>query len=184
MTKEQIFDEWLILQYQSGNKKSINILAKRWYTKILRKAYWHTKDMEISKDIAQEAWIAIIKGINKIKEPAKFGSWVSQIVYAKSVDWIRSQQKERHNQEVRLEVQEGFGTDKSEAEETLIQGLRQHIKALPDKQRIVLSMFYLDNHSLQEISEVLKISKGTIKSRLFHAREKLKQILKLNYYEK
>ncbi|MEE9364686.1 MAG: sigma-70 family RNA polymerase sigma factor [Cellulophaga sp.] len=52
------------------------------------------------------------------------------------------------------------------------------IKELPDQQQLVLRLFYLNEYSLKEISEVLAISVGTVKSRLFHAREKLKSIFK------
>jgi len=55
--------------------------------------------------------------------------------------------------------------------------IRVGIQQLPMSQRIVLSMFYMENLSLAEISSVLDVSKGTVKSRLFYAREKLKTII-------
>ncbi len=52
------------------------------------------------------------------------------------------------------------------------------IQTLPDEQKAVIKLFYLESYSIKQISELLKISAGTTKSRLFHAREKLKQTLK------
>jgi RNA polymerase sigma-70 factor (ECF subfamily) len=57
------------------------------------------------------------------------------------------------------------------------------IKALPNDQQIVLKLFYVEDYKLKELSDTLKISMGTAKSRLFHAREKLKQQLKHKDYE-
>jgi DNA-directed RNA polymerase specialized sigma24 family protein len=60
--------------------------------------------------------------------------------------------------------------------------IRMGIQLLSSAQRIVLEMFYLENLSLREISDVLNIPEGTVKSRLFHAREKLKNII-INHME-
>jgi len=63
-------------------------------------------------------------------------------------------------------------------ENTEIIKLQQAIKSLPNNQQIVLRLFYTQEYSLIEIGNILDISVGTVKSRLFHAREKLKTILK------
>jgi len=70
---DHIFDEWLILQYQSGDAEAMSLLVKRWHRKIIRQVYRHTKDAEASKDIAQDCWLAIFQGIIKIKDPSRFG---------------------------------------------------------------------------------------------------------------
>ncbi|MGB5782052.1 MAG: sigma-70 family RNA polymerase sigma factor, partial [Eudoraea sp.] len=57
------------------------------------------------------------------------------------------------------------------------------IKGLPRDQQVVLRLFYLEEYSLREISEILNKSEGTVKSRLYHAREKLKIILKNRNHE-
>jgi RNA polymerase sigma factor (sigma-70 family) len=56
--------------------------------------------------------------------------------------------------------------------------LSKAIKTLPTKQQMVIKLFYVEEYSLKQISDLLNISLGTTKSRLFHAREKLKLILK------
>jgi RNA polymerase sigma-70 factor (ECF subfamily) len=57
------------------------------------------------------------------------------------------------------------------------------IKKLPEHQQVVIKLFYVEDYSLKQISDILKISIGTAKSRLFHAREKLKETLKYRNYE-
>ena len=62
--------------------------------------------------------------------------------------------------------------------------LRSSIRDLPKKQQQILNLFYLEEFSIKQVSEILNISTGTVKSRLFTAREKLKTILKDRNYEK
>lgn len=66
----------------------------------------------------------------------------------------------------------------TENESDSIEMIQTGIRQLPPARRIILEMFYLENLSLREISKVLNVPEGTIKSRLFYARENLKKILK------
>jgi len=175
---EDIFDEWLVLEFKAGNVKAITLLAKRWYPKILRQAYRHTRDTEAAKDVAQESWIAITKGIHKIRDPSRGLVWATAIASRKAIDWIRNTQRVRNRQELNKEIQQSFEEEESLPDEDTMQQLRFLIRQLPEKQQIVLSMFYLESYPVHDIAEILNISEGTVKSRLFHAREKLKTQLK------
>ena len=180
---EHIFDEWLILRYQAGEKKALKPLVQRWHPKIVARIYTHTQDASASKDIAQECWYAIIKGIPNIKNPRLFGAWVKTIASRKAIDWIRSRQKGREHIEHVADMQHiEADAPKNEHKETILK-LRKAIHTLPEKQKAVLSLFYLEGYNLAEISEFLNISTGTVKSRLFHAREFLKQTLKGDHHE-
>ena len=62
--KEQLIDSKLILEYQSGNGKALNMLIKRWHKSFCNKAFWVVKDADLAKDIAQDSWSTIINKIN------------------------------------------------------------------------------------------------------------------------
>lgn len=170
----KILDELLVLQAQDGDNKSLAILVKRWHKKLVVYCYKQTKDLEVSKDLVQESWQAIIKGISTLKDPAKFRVWAFQIVHNKVVSWIREKQKERiMEQEL---IQE---TEYAIEEEPDFGPIRRAINLLPNNQKEILTFFYHYNYSLQEISEVLDLNVGTVKSRLFHARQKVKEYYQL-----
>lgn len=175
---DNIFDEWLVLQYRAGHDKALTLLAKRWHHKIIRQAHWHTQNMEASKDVAQESWYVIVRGLNNLRDPQRFGVWALSITSKKSIDWIRANQKDRKREEDKREAQEMFNTENDESKQQKIEALRTAMKDLPDEHRMVLSLFYLESYSLKEIAKVLHIPAGTVKSRLFNAREKLKKIIK------
>ena len=106
-----------------------------------------------------------------------FGSWAQMIVYRKAIDWTKAQQRERKIlNELSKEPQ--IIETVSEEREQLKLKIVQAVNDLPANHQVVIKLFYVEAYSLKEISELLNIGVGTAKSRLFHAREKLKTILK------
>lgn len=183
MSKTQgITDAKLVLEYQSGNPKALSILVKRWHKEFCNRSYWVVKDADVAKDIAQESWKTIIANINALKNPKSFRSWALRIVYTKSIDHTKILAKERLQKENIYYEKNTIVEEKQEKTE-LKQELLKAIKMLPEHQQIALRLFYVEAYSLNEMSDILNISVGTAKSRIFHAREKLKTILKQKYYE-
>lgn len=175
----KIFDSLLVLQYQTGNKKALAILVKRWHTKFCKQAYWYTQDIEASKDIAQDSWGKICIRIHQLKEPNNFGSWALTIVTRLALDWLRGQKKEfDHLKQYKNDQSILVFNEKKDDSEGIKVEIAKAIRKLPKKQRIVLHLFYVEDYSVKEIGGILQISVGTVKSRLFTAREKLKSILK------
>lgn len=170
-----IFTEWLVLGCQQGDKKAFNLLVKQWHPKILNQAFWYSKNRLAAKDIAQETWSSVLKGISSVKDPARFSVWIHQIVYHKSVDWIRKAQKNRSLDTI--DVKESLYSQ-SESNSDDVARMLIHLNQLPADQKMVLILFYLQQHSVAEIAEILNIPLGTVKSRLFNARESLKKKLK------
>jgi RNA polymerase sigma factor (sigma-70 family) len=181
----KIFDSWLVVQYQSGNEKGITLLVKRWNMRFCKHAYYYTRDLDSAKDIAQDSWSIIIKRIGSLKDTNKFGSWAMAIVTRKSIDWLRKQKRETVQKEIFHDNATVISTNDlvDDSENALIL-MRQLISQLPQEQKVVLTFFYTEEFTINEISEILKIPPGTVKSRLFKAREKLKQNLKNRNYEK
>ncbi|WP_408035995.1 RNA polymerase sigma factor [Tenacibaculum aestuarii] len=179
----KISDATLILAYQSGDSKALNTLVKKWHLQFCKFAFWMVKDADAAKDIAQESWKVIFNKLTDLKEPEKFKSWAISIVNRKSIDYLRANQRKAlqlrnyQQEEVQHNVEEGDDASLYRKK------LRKAILELPENQRIIIQLFYLQNYSLKEIGELLGISVGTVKSRLFHAREKLKLSIKNRNHE-
>ncbi|MFS4456604.1 RNA polymerase sigma factor [Maribacter sp. 2304DJ31-5] len=172
----KIFDGLLVLQYRSGDEKALELLVKRYHKKLCGRSHWYVKDMDISQDIVQDCWRIIMHKINDLKDENAFESWAMRIVTRKSLNFLKREQRQR-------EKLKSYGSMPREEEvydekTSEIQKLNSALKSLPHNQQEVLQLFYKEEYSLNEISEILQVSVGTIKSRLFHAREKLKTILK------
>jgi len=186
---EKIVDGKLVLQCRNGDKKAFSLLVKRWHQKFCKQAYWYTKDKDLAKDIAQESWIIIFRKLDTIKDPNSFGSWALSILNRKAIDALRKEKRidtKSHSYHENPQVENdaiennknvdncnnNIDTDSSRI-------IMNSIKKLPENQQVVLRLFYVEEYSVVEISSILKVSKGTVKSRLFYAREKLKSHLNL-----
>lgn len=178
-------DSNLVVEYQKGNKKAIAVLVKRWHLRFCEFAFWYVKDADVAKDIAQESWSVIINKLETLQEPKKFKSWAISIVNRKAIDWIRAKNREENKLKKYSEENPSILIEESiDSQDGIKLALLNTIKTLSSEQQIVLKLFYTQDYTLKEISEILNISVGTIKSRLFHAREKLKTTLKNRNYEK
>ena len=175
MAKEKVFDALLVLQYRSGNKKALGLLVKRHHHQMCRHSYSFTRDIDSSKDIVQDCWSIIINKIDFLKDPNVFGSWAMRIVTRKSLDFVNKRTRERQEKNT-LPIED---ENSSEEKRTIFIELQKAIAGLPQDQQTVLRLFYTQEYSLKEIASILDVSVGTVKSRLFHAREKLKTVLKV-----
>jgi RNA polymerase sigma-70 factor (ECF subfamily) len=143
------------------------------------KIYYHTRNKESVQDITQDCWYAIITKLEEVKFQVGFEAWALNIARNKAIDWIRQQQKERNRKtESDQDSSSSVQVEESELINTRVVELRKSMNLLSDAQRIVLELFYAENLSINEISKVLHISTGTVKSRLYNSREYLKKTIK------
>ena len=183
-----IYDQWLVLRCQEGDDKAFGELINRWQQKLWRHAHRMTGRSDVAWDVLQESWLAAVKGIGRLKDPARFRVWIYRIVTNKSTDWIRSQQRRRkhiqqNEEQVELAADQIQNTENSlEQKQDEVAQLRVALSKLPEDRRIVLQMHYLENLPIVEIAEILSIPTGTVKSRLHYARNMLRDSLttKLN----
>ena len=177
---EVIYDESLVLRCQSGEEAALNELVQRWHPKLLRHAAHLTERQEAARDVVQESWLAIVRGLNRLDDPASFPKWAYRIVTNKCADWTRRRQRQRklnaHAAEEVVETRDD-PFESLEVDDEL-QQLRIALRQMPGEQRAILSMCYLEGMPLRDIAQALSIPIGTVKSRLFHARERLKRLLK------
>jgi RNA polymerase sigma-70 factor (ECF subfamily) len=174
---QNLTDRFLIAQYRAGNTSVLSTLVRRYHKLFCEKAFWVTKDKEIAKDIAQECWIIIINKLDTLKNADSFKSWALRIVYTKSIDRIKTRNKENENlKSVKITESNVLSI---EDENNLIHiALLNAIHKLPKDKQDIIRLFYAEEYSIFEISKFLTIPVGTVKSRLFKAREKLKSLLK------
>lgn len=179
---DQIFDELLVIKCQDHDQKAYALLWKRWQPRILKWSFDFIKDADLAKEIAQESWVSIHKGINKLRDPALFRFWAYKIVQRRSADWIRKEQRKRSSlEEVRhdVPVSEEASPESVDPVDTMLAA----IKTLPGEHQRILRLFYLEKVPVRLLSGMLALPEGTVKSRLYYAREQLKKKLKNRNHE-
>jgi RNA polymerase sigma-70 factor (ECF subfamily) len=179
---DSVLDELLILRWQGGENAALELLARRWHRRLLAWGYRLTGEAEAAPEVAQEAWVAVVRSLGRLSDPATFPAWIHRIVRRKAADWVRRRQR-RRRLDARVEA-EGEpppvappALAETQAQEADLARLRQGLAALPAEQRTLLSLFYLEGMGVRQVSRALEIPTGTVKSRLFRARQALKALL-------
>jgi RNA polymerase sigma-70 factor (ECF subfamily) len=135
-----------------------------------------TANREAAADVSQAAWLAIIRGIDRLHDPACFRRWVYRIVAFKAADWIRNRQQDRaFAGPLVIDPTDCRATSNAQGDD--IAAIRLAMTRLSMDQKLILSMFYLEEMPLAEIAEAMSVPLGTIKSRLHYARQALKDTL-------
>ncbi len=176
-TSESIYEELLVMRCQDGESDAFEELYARWQPRVLRHAMHLTARPEAAKDVVQEAWLAVVKGLKRLEDPTRFRSWAYRIVGNKSADWVRETQRRRKLQAGVSEEAKASSAEVRNEDEDMAR-LRTALKQLPGESQAVLSMHYLESMGVREIAHSLGIPSGTVKSRLYHAREQLRNALK------
>jgi RNA polymerase sigma-70 factor, ECF subfamily len=175
-TLERALDEYLVVLSQSGSSEALEGLARRWTPRLLRYAArvlgGSSADAETARDVVQEVWIGVIRGLRGLRDPAQFPSWIYGITTRKCTDVIRTNIRRR-----RLDADSAAGRSGGEAGLTPEHqiDLAAAIQGLPLTHRAVVHLFYREQMSVEEIASILGIPAGTVKSRLHSARETLRE---------
>jgi RNA polymerase sigma-70 factor (ECF subfamily) len=169
----------LVLWAQGEDAEAFAALVRRWQRRLFRHAFHLTNREDVAADVVQETWLAVVRGIRRLQDPACFPRWFLQIASRKCGDWVRIQKQQRNLVEhlangLQAPTPQGEIAEQQED----IARLRQGLRCLPGDRRALLSMFYLDGLSIAEIAQAVEVPPGTVKSRLYHARQELKALLK------
>jgi len=91
MAKElsDIEDQLLVMDAQDGDANAMEKLVSRWQKRLWQHAFRLTADQQAAWDVTQQSWLAIIKGLRKLSDPANFKAWAYGITTNKSIDWIK-----------------------------------------------------------------------------------------------
>ena len=177
-------DEILVERVKNGSKDAYAELVRRYMKKAYSIAYQFLGNSEDAKDISQDVFVKIYQSIGRFKEGHKFFSWFYKILINHCINVRRKK--------VLLPfIADDFTLNTSPDEEMIEDNIdRQELKSevnraiskLPLKQRRVLILCEIEGLSQKEVSEMINISEGTVRSRLFYARKRLQK--HLNKYVK
>jgi RNA polymerase sigma-70 factor (ECF subfamily) len=172
----QVLTELLVLRAQAGNQDAISLLVRAWQDRLRRHAFRLTGRDDAASDVTQDAWLDIARGISRLEDPAKFGPWAYRIVTRGCSLWVRRERRRRQIERTaacELALPIGSAPDTEDS-------VRVALRRLPADQRAILELRYVEEYSISQIAEALDIAEGTVKSRLFYAREHLRhQITKV-----
>lgn len=152
-----------------GDRRAFELLYRRWHPRGLRLAQRLTRNPDEARDVMQDAALTIARDIRKLRDPARFSAWAFTIVRRRAADHIDRAVRRRMREADRPPPEPQAGPDTALS-------LKQALARLPQGERMMLALFYLDGFRGHEIAAALGIPPGTVKSRLFKARQSLKTL--------
>ncbi|HEX9916795.1 MAG TPA: sigma-70 family RNA polymerase sigma factor [candidate division Zixibacteria bacterium] len=177
-------EDQLIREAKGGNYSSFEKLIKKYERVIYGLAYKLVKSHDAADEIAQQTFVRAFYGLKSFHLGCSFYSWIYRICMNLGLNYIKRES---------LTVSEGafeqnkspidFAVEKDNPETELLkkelsQKIDKEINSLPSKLKAVWILRELEDQSYEQIAQTLKISKGTVMSRLFRARKRLVQNLK------
>lgn len=151
------------------------MLAERWNGKLVAHAWRLTGDVEMARDAAQAAWVEIVAGLHRLRDDRAFPAWAYRLVSRRCAKQVRGAIR-RRDLDAALDVEPDADAPSLEAPLDA-ERLRSAIAGLPSDQRAAIALFYLEDLSVAEVAVALTIPAGTVKTRLMHARRKLRAAL-------
>lgn len=171
----------LIEQAKNGNVDSLNVILDTYKSNVYAVAFAMLKNKEDAEDATQQALITIWRNIHHLKKIEAFETWLYHIAYTRSLNILKS----RSHYEVAENDSDDIYTSEVEENELFLPGeyaeredLRERLFRIIDSlsavQRETIVLYYFDDKNVTEISEIMDCSEGTVKSRLYHARNYIK----------
>jgi len=185
-------DHTLVQRARSGDERAFRMLVERYQKKVYAVAFGMVKDREEAMDVVQEALVKVHRSLESFKSDATFYTWLYRITVNVCIDSIRRRGALRSDS---VEFDERIGHDLAEANlgavstqlesnperavlrRELGEKIQEALGQIPEKHRAILLLRELDGLSYEELAQVLDIPKGTVMSRLFHARAKVQRLL-------
>jgi len=175
-------DRDLVLQLQQGSLEALGLLYDSYQTLVFRTALAITGDRDAANDLLQDVFLRLFRFANHIDPQRPLEPWLYRMTTNLSYSWIKRHHRWLRPLEDLVEWIAGSGKDTPhEAAEFNDdwRELQEGLLSLPIQQRVVIVLYYLNDLSLQEISEILDVPVGTVKSRLHYGRIALRKSLGL-----
>ena len=176
-TKEQLLDEYLVASARTGDRKAFDLLARRWQGKLVAHAWRLTGDVDLAREAAQEGWIEIVRGLGRLRDERAFPAWAYQIVSRRCARRIGRLRQDRVLMAAAAEEPAETFTAPEEGDLPAMARLRAALAGLPQEQRAAIGLFYLEDLGVAGTAKALNVPAGTVKTRLMHARRKLRAVL-------
>ena len=170
-------DEWIVVRCQIGERHAFDELIRRWQEPIWKYVRRQVGDGDAAREITQEVWIRVLRGLSRLHDGAKLRAWLFGIARRTLMDRLRQQYAAPAV--IEADVADLPVAEASDDIEEQLMAMHHELTKLPIVEREALTLFYLRELSLEEVAEVLAVPVGTVKSRLFRARRMLRLELKL-----
>lgn len=175
-------DPAIVERARGGDDHAFRIIVETYHRAIFRIAYRYAADRDSAFDLSQEIFLHVHKTLGKYDSSRPFEPWFFRVATNFSINWIRKKRPyevslDAFEADISPAVDDTVPSEAIEREEEA-DHVRRAVAGLPEPYREIVALRYLEGTSLEEVGEILELPVGTVKNRLFRARELLKDRLK------
>lgn len=177
MQQDGLSEQILVLKCQRHDESAFRELVNLWEHRLYYYLRRFVGDKHFLWDILQETWLTVFKEIPKLQDVRTFPAWLYRITHNKAVDWLRKENKyvQMTDNQIDAIVENDITVPTVKEQAELVHGL---LEKLSLAHREVLTLYFLEDFSIREIAQIIGVSDGTVKSRLYYAKRNLYQTSK------
>ncbi len=186
---ERIVDQKLVEKSQRGDKKAFAMLVEKYQRRLTRLLSRMVRDQSEIEDIVQDSFIKAYRAINNFRGDSAFYTWLYRIgINTAKNHLVKLGKRPKAMNDIEIEEIENFGDaqdlrnletpENSMANKEIVASVNQTIETLPDKLKEAIQLREMDGLSYEEISDLMNCPIGTVRSRIFRAREAIAEKLK------
>lgn len=171
-----------MMQDQRTQEKGLRALMDAYQSRL----YWHIRrlivDADLAQDVLQETFIKVYQNFHQFKNDSQLYTWLYRIATNEALQQLNKLKRMQKTDEDADYYLQNIVSDQLEDNGDEIQILLQKaIQSLPEKQKLVFTMRYYDNLPYEEISKIVDMSVGTLKTNYHYAKQKIEDYIKENY---
>jgi RNA polymerase sigma factor (sigma-70 family) len=181
-------DEELVLKSQKGSLTAYDELVRRYYGRIYSLVYNMTSNREDAEDLVQEVFVKAHRSLPRFHGNSAFYTWIYRIAVNRTINYRkkRTRQQAMRLDDMTPDVREDAAFSKLVSNDTPVRRMRiselqkklnEALQTLSEKHKQVVVMHDVQGMAHEEIAKVLRVSTGTVRSRLFYARKHLQSEL-------
>ncbi|RKE98052.1 RNA polymerase sigma factor [Ichthyenterobacterium magnum] len=165
-----------------GNTNAFSVLVDRYKDLVFTLALRMLKNREEAEEVSQDTFIKAYKSLSKFKGDSKFSTWIYKVAYNTCLDRIKKNKK-KYNEVTIDEFTEHQVKIIDNALDNIVENERKQaiqdcLYLLPSEDSFLLTLFYFEEQSLEEISKVVGLTANNVKVKIFRGRKKLASILR------
>ncbi len=171
----KLTDEEIVKLTRTKNKEAYAGIIRRYQEKLMRYAKYLVNDDDKASDVVQNAFIKAYINLNGFDIKRKFSSWIYRIVHNEAINLINKHKKEKPLFE-NIDFDSGVNIEKEYTQNEVRKMVRNCLEETPLLYREPLSLYFLEEKSYSEISDILRIPIGTVGTRINRAKLIMKKI--------
>ena len=175
-------DQIIIDQIIEGDTNAFSVLVDRYKDLVFTLALRMVKNREEAEEVSQDTFIKVFKSLEKFKGDSKFSTWIYKVSYNTCLDRIKKNKKEQNVVPIDEFTEHQVKTIDNALDQMEEQEYKDKIQKclhlLPSEDSFLLTLYYFEEQSLEEISKVVNLTANNVKVKLFRSRKKLTTILR------